>query len=637
MKYKIILGTFLIFFTVLYSAFSQTRSENGARFELTVRQKPAGIDQYFEIIKKSVDVTNGKSITTFIVNMNLELQINSIDSQFVSFDMHLTTIGKSIYNDSRRFRIEYNLPARIENIPGKNGSVYQLLISPREIIEVDTTCYYDLSQDITFQTNPSANFDINFVQYSLGDYQWTNVKSYLEYDYVRFRRAFEINTPGKINVFLFPCASDNIDWDNRFGYAIEPGKGNIHSIYNSNYNSLDAILPNLLMLYRLWGYAPPLIVEGLAGYFEFSRYEMKKIKKRQNLVPLKKLVTSESYYSADPITAEITASSFMKFLADSYGISKIKNLYEQSDDLNLLKNIEGIFEKSLDSLEKEWLDYVDTTAIRRMEFNLHATRAGVMFRSDLQIEYLTEMTKYDASRFDSVETWNNLSTVLYQYGHYYDAIKGYKLLMKLNGPKTLYKQILGNLYMINGKYDDAFNIFDTVFIEDTTMAASKLLQAKIRAIRGDTARAITTAEDYYLYEQSRPGKVEFLLFLGEMYGTPGTHYDSVKANDNFADAFAWSIKMIPQAPLDPAPKLRAGRALLGLKRYNEAGQYLELAHFTEQRAYYRGRALLYLGKLHDAMDEHDKAIIYYQHAIEIQLADFDREECIKYIDKPYRH
>ncbi len=610
--------------------------KNAVKMELTVRQKPAGIDKYYEIIKDTADVIIGKGLGSFLAGINLNIILSSADSQSAAFDVHLTTIGQKIYNSAERFRIEYNLPARLENIPGKGGSVYQLLISPRELIEIDTSCAFETIGDDRFNMSPSANFDIHYIQYSLGDFYWANVKNYLEYDFTRFRSSLNIISPGKIQVFLIPCAAGTVNWDDRFGYAIDPGRGNIFTIFNRNYISLDAILPNLLTLYRAWGYAPPLIVEGLAGYFEFSQYEMKKIKEQNRLIDLKNLVTSASYFSADPIAGEITAASFAKYLVDSYGIGKYKSLYEGADDLNIVRMFNEVYSAPLDSLEKEWLYYVDTVTIPRQLFDFYASRAGVMFRTGKQIEYLTEMTKYDSSSQDSADTWNKLASAYYQSGQYYEAIDGYKLLTRIDRPKPLYKLILGNLYMINGEYDNAYAIFDTVFAADSTIGSARLLQAKIKAIQGDTTGAIRLAEENFRYELSLPGKVEFLLFLGEMYGTRGTHYDSAKAHDNFADALVWANDMIPQAPLDPAPKLKAGQASLGLGRYEEARQFLEVARFTEMRAYYLGRALLYLGKLEDVLGDHDKAIEYYREAISLPIADFDRELCLRHIQEPYK-
>ncbi|MCX6827068.1 MAG: hypothetical protein NTV06_07380 [candidate division Zixibacteria bacterium] len=312
---------------------------NGVAFELIVRQKPATIEKYFEITRDTIKVLMGKPLSAFLVNFSLRVELKEADSQSVEFTTHLVTVGSTPFTAGERFRSEYNLPARIENIPGKDSSVYQLLISPRSLVIIDTSrCAYDPDVAGQYEYDPSANFDIYYVKGSLADFDWNNIKNYLETDYAYFRNALDITAPGKTSYYLCPCLSPSINWDKRFGYAIDPGRANVYSIYSQDFVSTDAMLPNMLKLLRLWGYAPPFLVEGLAGYFDFVTYEMKKIRKQEGFPEIKKLLTTSGYYSASPHTAEVTAASFIKFLADSYGIDKVKQLYEKSDDLTLMMN-----------------------------------------------------------------------------------------------------------------------------------------------------------------------------------------------------------------------------------------------------------------------------------------------------------
>lgn len=629
---------FLVFFIPVMAGASKSSLPNGVELELIVRQKPALIEKYFEITRDTIRVLIGKRINTFLVNFGLEISIIDADSQFVDFTSQLVTIGSTPFNLSKRFRTEFNLPARLENIPGKNGTFYQLLISPRNFTDIDTAgCEYNPNDSSQFKFDPSPNFDFYYVKNSLADFHWNYIKNYIETDYVRFRDAFDLTSSGKMNFFLCPCPAPSINWDKRFGYAIDPGRGNIYSIYDRDFASSEPILPNMLRLLRLWGYAPPILVEGLGGYFEFSSYEMKKIKERGEIPPIKNLLTSAGYYAADAQITEITAASFVKYLTDRYGFSKTKQLYEKSDDLTLLENLELTYGRTVDSLDLEWRHYVDTISLGRFHFDFFAMRAGALFRSDKQIEYCEEMTKYDKSRADSIDTWKKLSTLYYQYGRYYKAEEGYRQLIALDSARAVYHQILANLLIIDGRYDAAWRNLDSVLTLDSTYATARLLQAEILTIRGDTAGAIKLADDIYEKEKSIPGKIEFLLFLGKMRGTKGSHYDSVAANRDFSDALAWATDMLNKVPEDPSHKLRAGLACLGLREYKKAGQYLDVAFFTEHRTYYRGEILLALGNLYDLLGNRAKAKEYYQQGLAAPLAVFERDLCMKYIDKPYRN
>jgi tetratricopeptide (TPR) repeat protein len=626
----------LILVTFFAGSQASADNENGVMFEIIIRQKPEIIDKYSEIDRDTIEVVIGKGLYTFLVNTSLDIMVEEIDSQSVTFTCHLSTIGRNPYIFSERYRIELNLPARIDNIPGKHASVYQLLISPRKFVDIDSAlCPHDPGPGGHFNMDPTANFDLYYVKNSLGDFHWNNIKNYLETDYRQFRDALDINIPGKISFYLCPCPAQTISWDERFGYSIDPGRANIYAIYSHDYVSVDALLPNLLTLLRLYGYAPPFLSEGLAGYFDFVPYQIKQLKSLGKIPPLKSILTTSNYMTADPAVAEVTAASFVKYLADGFGIGDVLALYEQSDDLNILKNIESMYGAELDSLEKSWLNYVDTFQLNRRVFDYYAGRANALYRPELQIEYLEEMRNYDESRYDSTDTWKKLSTTYYQYGYYYKALDGFQLLLQIDSSRAIYWQIIGNLYLINGEYDSAWAAFDSVYAVDSTYAASKLLQAKILAIRGDTASAIKLAEEHYGREASPAGKIEFLLFLGGLYQDEGEHHDAEKAERYFSDAAVWSADMMAKVPDDPTFKLRAGLANLGLGLYDEARTFLDIAHFTEIRSYQLGRILLALGNLYDVLGDHEKAVPYYRECLANQSSAHHRELAVKYIEKPY--
>ncbi len=619
-----------------YPDTGKTDTAGGVEFELIIRQKPELVDKFYEVRRDTVRIPADGKLSTFLVNFTLEINITGIDTTFVDFDCHLVTLGPKSYNTARRFRIEYNLAARLENIPGKNGSVYQLLISPRQQIDIDATfCPFNPSSPDDFQTDPTANFDLSYVKNSLADYNWNIVRDYLEKEYIRFRNAFDLNPTGKIHYFLCPCPVTTIRWDKRFGYAISPGSSSIYALYTQDFVSCDAILTNMLRLLGLWGYAPPFVVEGLAGYFEFQPYKMKKLVSEDHIPRISEILRTSGYYAADPETAELTAASFMRFLADSHGISKVRQLYDKADDLNILTVMEKIFEQPLDSLEVRWRNYVDTVSITREMFAHYAARASVLHRNNEQLEYLTEMGKYDKELNDSLETTYLLSMAQYHQGSFYNAIDGFSRLIEYDTANTIYPLILGNLHMAVGQYDAARRSFERVYQLDSTYATARLLQAEIHAIQGDTATALTLAEEYLGLETTTPGKIEFLLFLGKLKNAPGAFHDSAAAERYLADALYWSTDMINKAPDDPAYKMRAGLAALELGDLADAEQYLEFAHFTERRAIYRGRIIPAMGKLYDLAGKRELALEYYGEGLNSQIAIYCKDLCKKYIDRPY--
>jgi len=617
---------------------AQSDTANAVEFELIVRQQPLLVDRHFEITRDTLPVVRGHESQAFLANMSLTLGVEQFDSSTVTFTCHLTTVGSSPYHFGERYRIELNLPARIENIPAKNGATYQLLISPRRLTYLDTSgCHYDFRIPAQYEMQPSASFDIYYVNNSLADFHWNNIKNYLEYDFSRFRNTFDLDATGKINFFIYPCPSWNIHWDSRFGYALDPTRSNVRTIHSHHFSSVDVMLANMVRLLKLWGYAPPFLVEGMAAFFDFTPYRIKKMKAEDKIPPLDSLLTTAGYYAADPIAAEVTAASFVKFLIDSYGRQSFRELYLRSDDLVLRRNLEEIYGYPIDSLEKLWLNYVDTTTLNRYWFDHFAARAGALFQTDRQLEYITRMLDYDATAADSIDTRKKLGIFYYQTGRYYDAIEKYRWLIANDSSTVMYWQTLANLYLISGEYEKSEAALDSVLAIDTAFATAGLLQARIAAIRGDTARAVRIAEAAYPLETTGAGKIEFLLFLGAMYGARGSHYDSAMAEQSYSDALFWTTDMMPRAADDPAFNMRAGLAALGLKKYDEAAAYLELAHFTERRVYFLGRTTMHLGMLHDLLGDRARAVEYYQEALTLPLGTHHRELCERYIEKPYRN
>jgi len=223
----------------------------------------------------------------------------------------------------------------------------------------------------------------------------------------------------------------------------------------------------------------------------------------------------------------------------------------------------------------------------------------------------------------------------YQTGKYYEAEEGYRLLTRLDSSLPVYWQVIGNLNIINGNLDVAWSAFDSVFSHDTTYVSAKLLQAEIMSMQGDTAGAIELAEKYYSFENSPPAKIEFLLLLGRLYEGKGKNYDSTKASRSFSDALAWCREMIKKVPNDPAYKFRAGMAYIGLGQYSEANDFLELAWFTERRAYFMGHILLERGMVNDLLGNRHEAIKFYQDCLDWPSASQHQVLSRQYINKPF--
>jgi len=119
----------------------------------------------------------GISTTGFLLSFSVDLEVQEIDSARSEFMTHVITLGPQANTYSKTYTVEYGLPARMDNIEGKPGTNYSLVITPLEMTEVDTAeCNFYQQRHGDFSFNPTANMDIYFVPNSLGDYYWNLVK-----------------------------------------------------------------------------------------------------------------------------------------------------------------------------------------------------------------------------------------------------------------------------------------------------------------------------------------------------------------------------------------------------------------------------------------------------------------------------
>ena len=326
--------TILITLIFLSGGFVTAVAENAVKCEFSVYQTDS-LKGDVLLLADTSDFVKGVPATGFLLSFSVDLEVQEIDSTRCIFIMHVITLGPPANTYSRSFTVEYGLPARLNNIKGKLETNYNLVITPLEKTDVDTSeCNFYHNRQGDFKFNPTANMDIYFVPNSLGDYYWNLVKGLHESEYRQFKSLFNLNLPGKHKLFLCPCPLSSVIWDSRFGQMSDPTRNNSFGLFTRGLNSADPFVVLHTSILRQFGYAPPFLSEGWAGYLSFAFYDMKNIVKENKNVPVTYLLNTYNYLQASPTLADRTASSFVKFLIDQYGFDKFRKLYEISDDLN---------------------------------------------------------------------------------------------------------------------------------------------------------------------------------------------------------------------------------------------------------------------------------------------------------------
>lgn len=613
-------------------------------FEITVRESGPKDDSIYTLIEdRLVPVTEAVKTSMFITNFTLDLTATADDSGYFDCSFSLFTLGPQAQTFFKDFRSQAGAIFFLDNVRGKGETIYRIGISPVSIDSSDTNmevCQYDFRKDGIWQFDPSAHFDFYYIPKTLGDARWNLLRDFVEINYKDFKELFQLSFPGKINYFFAPCLLPEVVWDQRMGYAIDPPRSNLFALYTHQFNTVDAVPAYLLRIYRYMGYAPPLLVEGLAGYFEFPHYYARKLKEENRLSPPSKIVKSVDYYRLPGLQGFSAASSFVKYLLDTGGWNKFTQFYQETTDLNLADKIQKHYGISLDSLTADWLHMLDTVTFKSGTFRYFYEKEKYIQRRHAMDEMLgilkERMDSFEDSTYVlSEEGWN-----MYMRGDYEPARNIYEQLLKLVPNNANQLIIFGNLLLIDAQYDSARTIYERVLRVDSTVktALYKIGESYYWEDRLDSA------EEYFLRDlnedPSQLSTASAAIMLGELMLGTG---DTASAKYYFQQALDVMEQVYQYGKTRPSFLLRLGQAHLGLSMCGEstlavAESFLEPALYFEvhpTRVIFAAQILRELGRLYDLMDRRKKAIEYYQQALAYPLPPGFAKQLRQYIVEPF--
>ncbi|MCK5124765.1 MAG: tetratricopeptide repeat protein [candidate division Zixibacteria bacterium] len=612
------------------------------QFEVTVRERDTAGD-YKLVAKQPLTITENVKNTSFISNFTLDLSASYNDSGFYLCEFSLYTIGPHSQTLYKKFQSFPGGVYFVDNVRLKNQVVYRVGISPLSIDSVSSDlsdCGFNFREEGVWRFDPSAHFDLYFVNQTLGDARWNQVRDYLELNYKDFKKRFDPTFPGKVNCFLSPCILPEVTWDERSGYAIDPARFNCMMLYSGSYNTIDPFPVFLVRIYRFMGYAPPLLSEGLAGYYDFPHYYARKLKQDSELPPLSMTLKSIDYYSLPGHNNISIASSFSKFLIDSYGFNQFKQLYEKATDLTLAGSFEEIYKKPLEVLEDEWHSTLDTVSIGINHFRYYYERDEYIYNKAGMNRFLDEFKSVITTTNDTLfvyakEAWNR-----YMDGEFDSAITIYQKLLPMDPTNNTYNMVYGNLMLIDGRYDSAIAIYDNLYSIDSSMKTIfyKKGEAYLRNGNLDSATAYFRKD---LEEGSSPlSQASSGIWMGRISLAAG---DTTMARDYYADALDEMEQIYQFGKARPAFLLRLGQAHLGLAMCDKtplatAKSFLEQAKYFEvhpTRVIFGTRILHELGKIADLEGRRDEAISYYQEAMTYSLSPFIDAEIRQLLSQPF--
>ncbi len=610
---------------------------DGVNFLISIHQKEPSADLKVLLYSDSAVVAKGVSASGFLTGFSLELEITSLDTSAVEFNVHIITLGSAGNTKAKRFRIEYGLPAIIHDIEVKKDAYYSLTLVPQARVEIpERECPYNHNAGTDFTLFPSANFDLHYLKSSLASYHTAALKNLFEGEYRLFRSLFHFNLTSKQSLFLFPCEAHSVIWDKRFGTAFDPVRNNCYALYATGINTSDPFVLIHGAVLRSFGYAPPFLSEGLANYLSLALHTMKKIKNSGRLIPLNELVQTKTYLTSDPTVTDGSAATFVRYLIDQYSAGLFMELYAASDDLNLGSRIETTYAKPLEVLEKEWQYYVDTMKIPGQVYSGFADRAEQMWNYPQALEYRRAALELTTAHADSIQKLEQLAATFFLNGDYYNAAGMQERLVQIDTANTENLITLAGYRMMNGDFEKAFSDLTAARTMDSADEVLKFNLGFNYQYRGDSTKAAQIWNELIHTNLSGQLPGESRTMLGLLRRLSTNSDDKLQARDYFTTAIAIFNQQMQMDPALPNPYLWTGIALVGLGDQDNAYDQLNQALFLENRPFYVGMINLWLGKAADLRNNRELARSHFSEVMAVPSAVYHQDEARKYLDRPYK-
>ena len=97
---------------------------DGVNFLIAIHQKKPDSQEKVLLYSDSATVIKGLSASAFLTGLSLDMEVTALDTAAVEFNVHVITLGSSGNAIAKRFKTEYGLPALIDDIEVKPGSIY---------------------------------------------------------------------------------------------------------------------------------------------------------------------------------------------------------------------------------------------------------------------------------------------------------------------------------------------------------------------------------------------------------------------------------------------------------------------------------------------------------------------------------
>ncbi len=618
------------FFIIFLLSVKLAHSSTGISLRIDVEEGIPEDSSSFQLIdQREIKLFNGKQTTSFQANFTLSItpviipKTLSGDTQDMILTVELITLAPEAQTIFEEISAKDNQTIFLGEVRAKMGRTYRVFLTPKIMESLKGECDLDRKdREEDWEELPSSHFFFWYLDNSLADFHWRRIKGFAENEYRRFREVFGFTQPAmdRMVYYLVPCRVNEVVWDSRFDIGLDPVKNKTYVLYNAYQRSLDSPNVGFLLFYRLWGYAPPLLAEGIGGYFSLSHHFTKKLIKNNKFIPLENLKVTLDYRNQSQPGAFVEACSFVRFLIQEYNLDKFKNFYQQATDLTFDETLMKIYGKDLATLENEWLSFLESYKDVKGDFyHLAVVKMSYTDFDEAQELYedVLELFGWDVGALRS------LAYLHYLKGEYDESEKYYREVFSRDSLNAEYLYIIGNINYLKGRYEEARKFYGKCLLLDSSYVDAYVKLGELDVAEGNLLLAQDRFNKVEAIKASSQAKVDIYSGLAKVYQK--LHQEE-KAQESFKKALNFSGSFLFRYPEEPLPYLKRGELFFNMGEIDSSLNYFKIAEFLEDRPLYRGRVFLALGKAYEKKGDRKRAEEYYNEVLDLPSGFQERQE-----------
>ncbi|KPJ50060.1 MAG: hypothetical protein AMJ41_01915 [candidate division Zixibacteria bacterium DG_27] len=571
----------------------------------------------------------GQRFCWFGGGVTLRITLFLLEENIVQTDLEIITLGSQGFTKLHRENLNLGRKFTLKEIPAKSGDYYRLELV-LEIDEEPPGNPYPLGDTAVWGMDESIHFLVHFVHGSLGDYDWNPAVSLLEAMNRLGKEDLNLYYSDKADLYLCPKRIPEGLWQSPTGFGVRPADNEIFILYNKERRAVGPGPINVLAFYKLWGYAPDFVVYGASGYHANPHFEAKMLLERGRLRPLPRFLRP-IYSWGEELEAGLSQSaSFIRFLIDSYGITRFRTFYERSWDLSLESGFDEIYGEDFSQLEKGWRSFLKQYVPTKSDLGLFAERLFFIRNYEQVLPYWKQMYRLHPDGYDIS---SKLATCYYSLGDYSKALKLYRNLKTLRNSSAQTAYMVGNALLQLGNLKSAAQEYLSAVALDSTYAPAHKKLGEIALFRGD----LDVACEHLRLALGYTRETEFLSDIYFLWAEclektgGGPNPDSLR---QLGLIFAKN-----KIGIDPGLALSyvyLAEAYLLSDSVQLALPLLEKAWELESKPYYSARILIDYGKAYDLLGERGRAKEYYRKAKKLPCGFLNGKTAQEYLRKPFK-